>query len=189
MAFLDQLNPERSALSRRGFLLASGGAAAGLIVGFALPASEAAAATTESASFNPFVRIAPDGRVTVLVKHLDKGQGTLSALTTLVAEELDADWDAMSAEFAPADHSKYNNLLFGEVQGTGGSTGVPNSFEQYRQAGAAAKAMLVSAAAKAWGVPAAEISVSKGVLSHPSGRSGGFGGLAAAGFWFRRRRG
>ncbi len=180
MKFLDQRIPEDNSLSRRGFLKASGGATAGLIVGFALPASEGAAAGAEGATFSPFVRIAPDGGVTVLVKHLDKGQGTFSALTTLVAEELDADWEAMRPEFAPADASKYNNLLWGQVQGTGGSTGVPNSFLQYREAGAAAKAMLVVAAAKAWGVPAGEITVSNGVISHPSGKSGGFGDFAAA---------
>lgn len=180
MGILEQLTPDRTALSRRTFLKASGGATAGLLVGFALFPSEATAVTAEGASFNPFVRIAPDGQVTVLVKHLDKGQGTLSALTTLVAEELDADWEAMSAEFAPADHTKYNNLFFGPMQGTGGSTGVPNSFQQYRQAGAAAKAMLVAAAAEAWGVPASEIAVSAGVLSHPSGKSAGFGDFAAA---------
>ena len=102
MGLLDQLQSERNSLSRRAFLKASGGATAGLVVGFALPPSEATAITADSTHFNPFVRIAPDGRVTVLIKHLDKGQGTLSALTTLVAEELDADWDTMSAEFAPA---------------------------------------------------------------------------------------
>ena len=134
MGFLDQLRPGRPGLSRRAFLKASGGATAGLIVGFALPPTDAAAAVAadvaEAASFNPFVRIAPDGRVSVLVKHLDKGQGTLSALTTLVAEELDADWDAMSPEFAPSNPKHYNNLLFGEMQGTGGSTGVPNRWRK-----------------------------------------------------------
>ena len=126
------------------------------------------------------MRIGPDGTVTVLVKHLDKGQGTLSALTTLVAEELDADWDSMRAEFAPADNKVYKNLFMGEMQGTGGSTGVPNSFMQYRQAGAAAKAMLREAASKAWGVPPGEITVAEGVLAHASGKSASFGEMAAA---------
>ena len=170
-------------MSRRGFLRVTGGTAAGLVVGFGLPATTnttAGAATAEAASFSPFVRIAPDGMVTVIVKHLDKGQGSYSALATLVAEELEADWLKVSAEFAPADAGRYNNLFWGPIQGTGGSTSVANSFVQYRTAGAAAREMLVSAAARQWGVPAGEITVADGVLSHASGRSAGFGELAAA---------
>ena len=167
--------------TRRGFLKASGGAGLGLILGLALPRAGAAAAQTSgTAEFNPFVRIAPDGTVTVLSKHLDKGQGVATGLATLVAEELDAAWAQMRVEFAPADAKKYNNLFFGEIQGTGGSTAIANSFEQYRAAGAAAKAMLVAAAAQAWDVPAGEIAVSAGRLSHGGGKSGGFGDFAEA---------
>ena len=107
-------------MSRRGFLRVTGGTAAGLVVGFGLPATTnttASAATAEAASFSPFVRIAPDGMVTVIVKHLDKGQGSYSALATLVAEELEADWLKVSAEFAPADASRYNNLFWGAHPG------------------------------------------------------------------------
>jgi isoquinoline 1-oxidoreductase beta subunit len=116
--------------------------------------------------------------VTVIVKHLDQGQGVATGLSTLVAEELDADWRQMRAEFAPADASKYNNLLFGPFQATGGSNSIANSFEQYRKAGAIARAMLIAAAAAAWGAPAAEIVVARGVLSHKSGPSGTFGEFA-----------
>ena len=129
---------------------------------------------------NAFVRIAPDNTVTVLIKHLDMGQGNTTGLTTIVAEELDADWAQMRAEFAPADAKLYNNLFFGPVQGTGGSTAIANSWEQLRKAGAAARAMLVAAAADSWGVGAAEITVAKGVVSHTaSGRRASFGELAA----------
>ena len=168
--------------TRRGFLMASGGAGLGLVLGLSLPRAEAAAAaaSSDAAAFNPFVRIAPDGTVTVLSKHLDKGQGAASGLATLVAEELDAAWEQMRVAFAPADAKLYNNLLFGPFQGTGGSTAIANSFVQYRTAGAAAKAMLVAAAARAWGVPAGEIAVSAGRLSHPGGKSGGFGDFAEA---------
>ena len=131
----------------------------------------------------------PTTRVTVIVKHLDKGQGIATGLSTLVAEELDADWRQMRAEFAPADASKYNNLLFGKVQGTGGSTSIANSFTQYRKAGAIARAMLVAAAAAAWGVPAAEIAVAQGVLTHKSGRSGTFGEFAERAAQARRAEG
>ena len=71
---------------------------------------------------NAFIRIAPDDTVTVIVKHLDKGQGIATGLSTIVAEELDADWAQMRAEFAPANAALYNNLLFGPIQATGGSS-------------------------------------------------------------------
>jgi len=162
--------------SRRTFIKIAAGTGVGLIIGIELSPSSARAATPFAP--NPFVRIAPDNTVTVLIKHLDQGQGVATGLSTLVAEELDADWRQMRAEFAPADASKYNNLLYGPFQGTGGSTSIANSFIQYRKAGAIARAMLVAAAAAAWGVPAAEIAVAQGVLTHKSGRSGTFGQFA-----------
>ena len=164
--------------SRRSFLKMSAGAAGGLLIGAKLPVSGAAAATQAASGdlFTPFVRITPDGLVSVLNKHLDMGQGNATGLATLVADEMDASVEQMRAEFAPADVEKYKNLAFG-VQGTGGSTAIANSFEQYRTAGATARAMLVAAAAEDWGVPAGEISVASGVVSHPSGRTAGFGEL------------
>ena len=127
---------------------------------------------------NAFVRIAPDDTVTVLIKHIEFGQGPYTGLATLVAEELDADWSQMRATAAPANVALYGNLLFG-VQGTGGSTAMANSYEQMRKAGATARAMLVEVAAKEWGVDASEIAVSKGRISHAaSGKSSGFGALA-----------
>ena len=166
--------------SRRGFLIAAGGTTAGLMIGSNLSLGTAEAAKTAEGSFNPFVIIAPDSTVTVLSKHLDKGQGAATGLATLVAEELDAAWDQMHVEFAPANAKLYNNLQWGPYQGTGGSSAIANSWEQYRSAGAAAKEMLVAAAAKAWGVPAGEITVAMGKLSHSSGKSGTFGEFAAA---------
>ncbi len=124
------------------------------------------------------MRVAPDGIVTVYAKHLEMGQGVYTGLATLVAEEMDADWSKMRAEGAPADAKLYANLAFG-MQGTGGSTAIANSYEQHRKAGATARAMLVAAAAQTWNVPAREITVSKGVVSHAaSGRKAGFGELA-----------
>ena len=162
-------------LSRRTFVKIAAGTGAGLIIGLELPVVPARAGAMFAP--NPFVRIAPDNTVTVIVKHLDKGQGIATGLSTLVAEELDADWKQMRAEFAPADAAKYKNLFFG-AQGTGGSTSIANSYTQYREAGAIARAMLVSAAAAAWGAPASEIVVAGGVLSHKSGRTGTFGDFA-----------
>ena len=124
------------------------------------------------------VRVAPDGTVTVLSKHLEMGQGPYTGLTTIVAEELDADWSQMRVAAAPADDDVYKNLAFG-LQGTGGSTSIANSYEQLRKAGATARAMLVAAAAQEWGVPASEITVVAGRIRHEgSGKDAGFGEFA-----------
>jgi len=168
--------------TRRQFLKAGATAGAGLIIGLHLPVGRARAAAGGAAfAPNAFVRIAPDDTVTVLIKHIEFGQGTNTGLATLVAEELDADWTQMRAESAPADAKLYNNLHWGAVQGTGGSSSIANSYQQMRHAGATARAMLVGAAADAWGVAATEITVTKGVVAHAaSGRSARFGALAEA---------
>jgi isoquinoline 1-oxidoreductase beta subunit len=131
---------------------------------------------------NSFVKVGTDDTVTILSKHIEFGQGPFTGLATLVAEELDADWSQMRAVHSPADDKIYANLMFG-MQGTGGSTAIANSYEQYRQAGATARAMLVAAAAEEWGVPAGEIAVTRGVISHKA--SGKTSGLAR---WPTRRR-
>ena len=97
---------------------------------------------------NAFLRIGTDNSVTVISKHLEMGQGTYTGLATILADELDADWKTVRIEGAPADAKRYNNLFWGPAQGTGGSTAMANSWEQMRRAGAAGRAMLVSAAAK-----------------------------------------
>lgn len=168
-------------LSRRRFL--QGGA--GLTLGFCLPALAASAAGKAGApaSFEPnaFLRIGTDSSVTVISKHLEMGQGTYTGLATIVAEELDADWQAVRVEGAPADARRYNNLAWGPAQGTGGSSAMANSWEQLRQAGATGRTMLVAAAARRWQVGADAIVVRDGVVSHPpSGRRASFGQLAAA---------
>src|SRR5260221_14256188 len=116
--------------------------------------------------------------VTVIVKHLEMGQGTYTGLPTLVAEELDADWSQVRVEGAPADAAKYNNLLWGPAQGTGGSTALANSWEQLRKAGAVARAMLVAAAAEKWQAPVSESRVSKGGISWKE-KKATFGQLAS----------
>ncbi|MCA0176132.1 MAG: xanthine dehydrogenase family protein molybdopterin-binding subunit [Proteobacteria bacterium] len=165
--------------SRRHFLQG----AAGLTLAVYLPQAHSAAAGTGAAAFEPnaFVRIGSDNTVTVICKHLEMGQGTYTGLATILAEELDAAWPQVRVEAAPADAKRYNNLLFGPMQGTGGSTAMANSWEQLRKAGASARAMLVAAAAQQWKVPAAEIKVSDGLVTHaPSRRQASFGRLAAA---------
>jgi isoquinoline 1-oxidoreductase beta subunit len=168
---------------RRAFLKGAAVTGVGLVVGFYLPVRAGAAATaikTDAFAPNAFVRIAPDNTVTVIAKHIEFGQGTYTGLATVLADELDADWQQVFVESAPADASRYNNLSWGSTQGTGGSSSIANSWPQLRKAGATARAMLVEAAAKEWGVPAAEITVAKGVVSHPgTARSATFGALAA----------
>ncbi len=170
------------ALGRRGFLRVVALGTAGFAIGFDCGAAEDAASSAPDspATFGDFVRIGSDDTVTVVIKHLDKGQGVTTGLTTIVADELDADWAQMRWAFAPADATRYHNLNWGPVQGTGGSSSIANSWQQLRLAGAAARAILVEAAASAWQVPAAEIVVAAGVLTHPGGRSARFGSLAAA---------
>ena len=163
--------------ARRQFLQVAAIAGGGLAIGFGRIATAA-----DSAVFAPndFVRIAADNTVTVVIKHLEMGQGVTTGLPTLVAEELDADWSQVRFESAPADAARYNNLLWGPAQGTGGSTAIANSWEQLRKAGAAARAMLVAAAAARWQVAPSEITVNKGVVAHAATRHrASFGELAA----------
>lgn len=173
-------------LSRRR-LLASG-SALGLLLAvgsFAPAVARAAAPGREGAATGPlapnaFVRIGTDNLVTVICKHHEMGQGNTTGLASLVAEELDADWSLVRTEYAPSNPKLYNNLAFGELQGTGGSSAIANAYLQMRQAGATARAMLVAAAAQAWQVPAAEIRVRKNTLTHASGRHATFGEMAEA---------
>jgi len=168
--------------SRRG-LLAGAGA---IVVAFRLDAKPARAAAgpdlaSVKAQPNAFVRIAPDDTVTVVIKHLDMGQGNTTGLATILADELGADWKTVRTEFAPADATLYNNSLMGPIQGTGGSTAVANSWFQLRKAGAAAREMLMAEAAFRWKVPVSEITVADGVVRHAaSGRQARFGELAAS---------
>jgi isoquinoline 1-oxidoreductase beta subunit len=130
----------------------------------------------EFGAFGPFIKIAQDGAVTVVSKHIEFGQGSHTGLAAMVAEELDADWNKVVIEQAAANAKVYANLGMG-VQGTGGSTAIANSWNQLRTAGAAARAMFVQAAAAKWGVPGGEIAVKDGVLTHKSGKTAGFGEL------------
>lgn len=163
--------------SRRGFLKGAAAAAAVLVVGVR-PDGALAAGGAQNAMLNPFVKIGTDGSVTAIVKHFEKGQGPATGLTTLIAEELGLTMDQISYEFAPSDPGKYNNLFFGQFQGTGGSTAMANSYEQYRKAGAAAREMLISAAAQVWDVDAATLRAENGQVTDGA-RSVPFGDLVA----------
>ena len=167
--------------SRRDVLKAGGA----LTVAFWLPGSGQAnvakqVSATSKLEPNAFVRIDADDSVTVYAKHVEMGQGAYTGLATLVAEELDADWGQVRVEGAPADAKLYNNLQWGPFQGTGGSSSIANSYDQLRQAGATARALLVAAAAQRWNVKPTEITVRAGTLAHPaSGKTARFGELVA----------
>ncbi|HVE49772.1 MAG TPA: xanthine dehydrogenase family protein molybdopterin-binding subunit [Casimicrobiaceae bacterium] len=173
-------------VSRRMFLQAGSAVSAGLALGvhvsaFAQATSRATPSPGKTFEPNAFVKIGSDNTVTVISKHVEMGQGSYTGLATIVADELDAAWSQVRVEGAPADVSRYNNLMWGPAQGTGGSTAIANSWPQLRAAGATARAMLVAAAAKRWNVPASSITVKDGVVLHAaSKRKATFGELAAA---------
>lgn len=172
--------------ARRGFLKAGAALGAGLTLGFHLTTARSAKlaiATPAGESFAPnaFIRVAPDGAVTVLVKHLEMGQGVFTGLPALVAEELEVPWGDIRVEAAPADHTLYNNLLWGPMQGTGGSTAMANSYEQLRRAGATAREMLKEAAAQVWKVGRAGLKAEAGAVLNPAtGERLAYGQLAEA---------
>ncbi|TCW79629.1 aldehyde oxidase [Burkholderia sp. SRS-46] len=176
-------NPNAARPARRTFLKAAGAAAAvSLTVGFEWfgTGRRAVAATAPAAEFAPnaFLRITPDGLVTVVAKHVEMGQGAYTGIATIVAEELDADWSSVRVESAPADAKRYANLAFGTMQGTGGSSAMANSWQQLREAGGKARAMLVSAAAARWKVPAGELTTKDGFVTHAkSGKQASYGAL------------
>jgi isoquinoline 1-oxidoreductase beta subunit len=173
--------------TRRDFLKSSAASAVALTIGFewTLSTRRAVAAATAAAASggapfapNAFLRIGADNSITVIAKHLEMGQGSYTGIATIVAEELDADWAHVTVESAPADAKRYANLVFGTIQGTGGSSAMANSWAQLRDAGAKARAMLLSAAAKEWKVPVGELSTDKGVVSHAgSKRQASYGAL------------
>ena len=164
-------------ISRRSFLKSTSAVGASFIVGFNTAGVLAVADQHDTANLNAFVKVSDDGTVEAIVKHFEMGQGTSTGLTTLIAEEMDVAWDQISVSFAPSDHELYKNLAFGG-QGTGGSTAIANSWEQYRMAGAGARDMLVRAAAEVWDVSAEDISIEDGILK-AGNKTAGIGELAA----------
>ncbi len=176
-----------SSSTRRDFLKSAAvNGAIALTIGFewvhSARRSLAGPAAPSGGSFAPnaFLRIGADDSVTVIAKHVEMGQGAYTGIATVVAEELDADWAKVRVESAPADAKRYANLAFGTIQGTGGSSAMSNSWNQLREAGGKARAMLLAAAAKDWKVPVAELTVDKGIVSHAAKkRRAAFGALVA----------
>jgi isoquinoline 1-oxidoreductase beta subunit len=163
------------ALSRREFLGAAA-AAGSLVVGFPLRAG----AQGGPPEINAWVVVQPDERVVIRIARSEMGQGTLTGLAQLVAEELDCDWARVTTEYPTPGQNLARKRVWGNFS-TGGSRGIRESHEYVRKGGAAARMMLVQAAADAWQVPVAECSAAAGVVTHgPSKRSTSYGKLAAA---------
>jgi isoquinoline 1-oxidoreductase beta subunit len=161
--------------SRRDFLKTGG-----LVIGFTLPAAARLAEAAAPADFRPnaYLRVGADNRVTVIVGLSEMGQGVHTAIPQLVAEELDADWSRVRVEQAPADEA-FSNPIF-HTQATGGSTSVNGHWEPMRKAGAAARAMLVAAAAEQWKVDPSECRTENGMVIHSSGKKVAYGKLVQA---------
>ena len=167
----------KAGTSRRELMIGATVVGGALLVGCSPGDLLSIGAKEDFGAFGPFVKIAPDGAVTVISKHIEFGQGNHAGLAAILAEGLGADWDRVKVEQAPAIAKVYAILRTG-VQGTGGSSAISNSWMQLRNAGAAARAMFVEAAANKWSAPAGEITVKDSVVSHAkSGKSATFAEL------------
>ena len=157
-------------LDRRTFLFAGAAAGGGLWVGL----DGAAADTVPNLSINPWVKITVDNRIIITSHNPEIGQGIKTSIPMLVAEELDVDWAQVEIVQALADASIYGRQV------AGGSMATTLQYDALRRVGAGARAMLVAAAAAAWGVPAAEITTGGAMLRHASGKSASYGSMATA---------
>src|SRR5579872_6703939 len=150
-----------SPLSRREFVAAGVAAGAGLVIGFYLP--HGGGSSKESFSPNAYLRITPDNKVTIVVARSEMGQGVRTSLPMILAEELEADWKQIAIEQAGA------STLYGD-QTTGGSASVRTTWDPMRKAGAAAREMLISAAALTWAVPRSGCMAQNGSIVHAASK-------------------
>src|SRR5215475_889805 len=166
-------------VSRREFLKASAALGGGLALEMSVPSALAADAA-EGPELTAWIVIHPDDRVVIRIARSEMGQGSLTGLAQLVAEELECDWNKVSTEFASPNEHIRRKRVWGSMS-TGGSAGVRTSQEYLRKSGAQAREMLVAAAAQQWNVPASECTVKNGVISHAgSKKRTSFGKVAAA---------
>jgi isoquinoline 1-oxidoreductase beta subunit len=173
----------RIALGRRSFLGSVTGIGGGFALGWRIPASDALAQTPAPAAGQEvgiWAVISPDDTTVVRIARSEMGQGTLTGLAQLVAEELDCDWTYVRAEYVSPEMNLARKRAWGDMS-TGGSRGIRSSVDYVRKGGAAARAMLIDAAAQRWGVAAAECSAANSVITHaPSRRTLRYGEVAAA---------
>ncbi len=170
---------DTQSLSRRGFIKLAGGATGGLVLGLSmgLPDFAQAQSGPPARPFAPraFVRIAPDGRITLISKNPEIGQGIKTGFGVILAEELDAKWSDVTVEQAEVNAAVYGTQI------AGGSMSIPRGWDELRYAGAGARAMLIAAAAQQWGVSASEITTAESRVIHAaSGRTASYGSLATA---------
>lgn len=158
--------------SRRDFLKIAGTTAGGLVIGFnwfGCDSPKVEILSTEqilsqAKSFNSYLSIAPSGDVVIYSPNPELGQNIKTSFPMVVAEELDADWEKVRVVQANLDPANYDRQL------TGGSGAMPHSWDRLRKAGATAKFVLIAAAAKTWNVPASEITVESGIISHSASK-------------------
>jgi isoquinoline 1-oxidoreductase subunit beta len=168
-------------LSRRAFVVGSAAVTGGLALGLKIPlGATVVRAQDGSPEINAWVVIRPDDTVVIRVARSEMGQGTLTGLAQMVAEELECDWSKVTTEYPTPGQSVARKRVWGDFS-TGGSRGIRTSHEYVRKGGAAARMMLVEAAAKGWGVPASECTAASSVITHkPSGRTTTYGKVAEA---------
>lgn len=163
--------------SRRQFIVSSAALGGGMMIGVNFPFL-AQAAEGAVAEVTHWIVIQPDETVVIRIARSELGQGSFTGLAMLVAEELECDWGKVRSEYADVNEHVRRNRIFGPMT-TGGSRSIRDSNKYLREAGAAAREMLMTAAAKEWGVPASELTVSKGVITHAaSGKSVTYGKIA-----------
>ena len=167
-------------INRRAFVVGAAAAGGGLALGFELPFGPRPARALTTPEVNAWVVVRPDDTVVVRIARSEMGQGTLTGLAQLVAEELDCDWSKVTTEFVTPGENTAKKRLWGQMQSTG-SQGIRQSNEYVRQGGAAARIMLIQAAASQWGVPASECTAGNSIITHTaSGRSVSYGKVAEA---------
>jgi isoquinoline 1-oxidoreductase beta subunit len=180
-----QADPDHSTdsvLSRRKFIQAGAAAGGGLMVSLSLPFAdgEARAAGAETFAPNAFIRVESDGQIVLIMPYVEMGQGIYTAISMLIAEELEVGLDQVRVEHAPPNPKLYGNPFLAGVQATGGSTAIRAAWKPLREAGAVARTMLVSAAAKRWTVDSASCRAQRGEVLHPpTGGRVKYGDLAA----------
>jgi isoquinoline 1-oxidoreductase subunit beta len=175
-------SPSANDLSRRRFLQVGAAAGGGLMLSLSLPFAngDVVAADADGFAPNAFIRIARDGQIVLTMPYVEMGQGTYTSIPMLIAEELEVDLKQMRLEHAPPNEKLYGNPLLAGVQATGNSNAIRAAWQPLRQAGAIARTMLVSAAAKRWNVDPASCRAQSGEVVHaPTGRSAKYGELAA----------
>ncbi len=168
---------EKRVINRRDFLKVVSTTGAGLIIGFHLPFKNKLRAATLQAAIqfkpNAWITVHPDNMVTIAVAESEMGQGVWTSLPMIIAEEMELDWSKIQVIQAPVDKDRFGK------QGTGGSASVRSSWEKLRKAGAVAKEMLLTAAAREWSVPRGDCYGENGfILNRTSGKKLSYGDLA-----------